>query len=409
MGERIVPVMGKEELGSLGSLRESNRERVVQALQALGVASRAEIARRTGLSRSTVSSIVADLQEVGLVSDHAGDGRVATGGGRPPSLIALDPSAGLAVGIDLGKQHLSVAVADLSHAVVAERRRDLPDDYDVEQAMDGAAELVDVVLSESGAARDRVLGVGMGVPGPIHSAGTVGSAAILPGWGDLQVAERMSERLGFPVRVENDANLGALAEYMWGAGDGCDCMVYLKCSAGIGAGFVLDGRIYKGAGGTAGEIGHTTVDETGDICRCGNRGCLETYAGATAIARLLTRSLGQPIDPDTAVERAVSGDPLARRAFVDAGRHIGVVMADICNLLNPERIVVGGGMGNAAADLLLDPLREAVQLRAIASAADDVEVVPSRLGDRAELLGAVALVLREARPAHAGRGRASNP
>jgi predicted NBD/HSP70 family sugar kinase/biotin operon repressor len=395
--------MGKEELGSLGSLRESNRERVVQALQALGVASRAELARQTGLSRSTVSSIVSDLQLDGLVCDRDGEGRAASSGGRPPSLIALDPSAGLAIGIDLGKRHLAVALADLSHAVVAERRREMPESYDAELGMAAAADLVDEVVADSGFPRDRVLGVGMGLPGPIHSGGTVGSAAILPGWTGVLVAEEMSERLGLPVWVENDANLGALAEHMWGAGDGADCLVYLKCSAGIGAGFVLDGHIYKGAGGTAGEIGHATVDETGDICRCGNRGCLETYAGATAIARLLTRSLGQPVDPDTAVRRAADGDPTARRAFVDAGRHIGVVLADVCNLLNPERIVVGGGMGNAIGDLLLDPMREAVRLRAIASAADDVEVVQSGLGERAELLGAVALVLREARPARVGR------
>jgi predicted NBD/HSP70 family sugar kinase/biotin operon repressor len=401
--------MGKEELGSLGSLRESNRERVVQALQTLGVASRAEIARRTGLSRSTVSSIVADLQETGLVCDHEGDGRLATGGGRPPSLIALDPSAGLAVGIDLGKQHVSVALADLSHAVVAERRRELPEGYDAELGMESAAELVDQMIVETGFARDRVLGVGMGVPGPIHRAGTIGSAAILPGWLGVRLAEQMTQRLNLPVRVGNDANLGALAEHMWGAGVGCSCFVYLKCSAGIGAGFVLDGRLYEGVGGTAGEIGHTTVDETGDICRCGNRGCLETYAGATAIARLLSRSVGELIDESAAVERAAAGDPLARRALVDAGRHIGRVLADVCNLLNPERIVVGGGMGNAAADLLLDPLREAVQLRAIASAAGDVEVVPSRLGDRAELLGAVALVLREASPARMRWRKASDP
>lgn len=396
--------MGKEELGSLGSLRESNRERVVEALQELGVASRAELARHTGLSRSTVSSIVSDLQLDGLVADRDGaGGRSASTGGRPPSLIALDPSAGLAVGIDLGKRHLSVALADLSHTVIAERTREMPEGYDAEQGMAAGSELVEEVVAESGHDRSRVLGVGMGVPGPIHRVGTVGSAAILPGWTGVLVAQRMKARLGLPVWVENDANLGALAEHMWGVGRDARCLVYLKCSAGIGAGFVLDGHIYKGAGGTAGEIGHATVDETGDICRCGNRGCLETYAGASAIARLLTRSLGQPVDPDAAVQRAVDGDPTARRAFVDAGRHIGVVLADVCNLFNPERIVVGGTMGNAVGDLLLDPMREAVDLRAIASAAEDVEVVQSGLGDRAELLGAVALVLREARPARVGR------
>lgn len=391
-----------EETGSLGSLRESNRERVIRALQELGVASRADIARHTGLSRSTVSSLVADLERTGLIRDREGDGRAAPGGGRPPSLIALDPSAGLAVGIDLGKRHLAVAVADLSHEVLAERRREMPDEYGAEEGIELAAELVDDMLDESGAEPERIVGVGMGVPGPIHRSGTVGSAAILPGWVGVRVAERMSERLGQPVRVENDANLGALAEFMWGAGRGAEPLLYLKCATGIGAGIVIGGRLFKGAGGTAGEIGHTTVDETGDICRCGNRGCLETYASAQAIAGLVTRSLGEQVGPDEAVERARDGDPACRRALVDAGRHIGLAVADICNLVNPERIVVGGSMGDTG-DLLLDPLRESVRLRAIPSAAEDVEIVPASLGERAELLGAIALVLRESVPAGIGR------
>ena len=391
----------EEEAVAPPSLRESNRLRVVEALQVLGVTSRADVARRTGLSRSTVSAIVAGLQAEGLVVDRDPDGRSAAGGGRPPALIALDPGAGLAIGIDFGKRHLAVALADLSHELLAEEWGDMTDDYDADTGIDRAAELVERVLSAAGADAGRVLGVGMGLPGPVHRSGVVGSSAILPGWAGTHAAERMGERLSMRVWLGNDANLGALAESTWGAGRGATGLVYLKLATGIGAGIVLGGRLFEGAGGTAGEIGHTSLDETGDICRCGSRGCLETYASGTAIATLLSRSLGEELSPDDVFARAIGGDPGCRRALADAGRHIGAAVADLCNLINPERIVVGGSMA-VAGDVLLDPLREAVGLRAIPSAAEDVEIVPGELGGRAELLGAVALVLHEAGPAWSG-------
>jgi predicted NBD/HSP70 family sugar kinase/biotin operon repressor len=391
----------EEDPGAPPSLRESNRLRVIQTLQILGVTSRADVARRTGLSRSTVSTIVAALQAEGIVVDRDADGRASAGGGRPPAPISLYPAAGLALGVDFGKRHLAVALADLSHELLAEERREMPDDYDATTGMARAAELVELVLDAAGADRERVLGVGMGLPGPVHRSGVVGSSAILPGWAGTHAAERMSDLIGLPVWLRNDANLGALAEATWGAGRGSSAVVYLKLATGIGAGIVVDGRLFGGAGGTAGEIGHTSLDETGDICRCGSRGCLETYASGAAIAGLLSRSLGEPLGPDDVMQRAVDGDPGCRRALADAGRHIGAAVADLCNLINPERIIVGGSMA-VAGDVLLDPLREAVGLRAIPSAAEDVEIVLGELGERAELLGAVALVLHEAGPAWSG-------
>lgn len=388
--------MEKEETGSLGSLRSRNRARVVEALRELGVASRAEIARQTGLSRSTVSSIVADLQDDGLIVDRdpSPDGTASTGG-RPPSLIALGRDAGVAVGIDFGKRHLAVAACDLSHSILAEARSEMPDDYDARQGLDEAALLVDQVLDDAGVERDSVLGVGLGVPGPIHlQTGVVGSSAILPGWVGARVAEEMSERLRLPVHVDNDANLGALAELHWGAGNGCSSLTYIKIATGIGAGLVLDRRLFRGAGGTAGEIGHTTIDETGPICRCGSRGCLETFAGAPAIVELLRPSLGPTVTAETIVEQALDGHPGSRRAIGDAGRHIGSALANLCNLFNPELIVVGGTLA-LAGDVLLEPMRDAVKRRAIPSAAEDVEIVTGRLGDRAEMLGTVALVIYE--------------
>ena len=166
----------EDEPGSAPSLRVSNRLRVVQALQVLGVTSRADVARHTGLSRSTVSTIVAGLQAEGMVVDRDADGRVAAGGGRPPALIALDPGAGFAIGIDFGKRHLAVALADLSHRLLAEEWREMADDYDAEDGIQAAAELVQLVVDASGADAGRLLGVGMGLPGPVHRSGVVGSS-----------------------------------------------------------------------------------------------------------------------------------------------------------------------------------------------------------------------------------------
>jgi predicted NBD/HSP70 family sugar kinase len=384
-----------EGSGSLSSLRELNRGRVIESLRELGVASRADIARSTGLSPATVSTLVSQLVDAGVVVDAPPQVSRRSHGGRPPALITLDPSVGVAIGIDFGKRHLAVAVSDLSHEILAERWRTMHEDYDASTGMDGAVKLVEEAVEHSGAAPDRVLGVGLGLPGPIHrSTGTVGSAAILPGWTDVRIAEVMSERLELPVHVDNDANLGALAELHWGAGQGASTLVYLKMATGIGAGLVIGGRLFHGAGGTAGEIGHTTVDENGPICRCGNRGCLEMVAAGPALAELLRATRAEEMTGERVVELALAGDPGCRRAIADAGSYTGHAVANLCNLFNPERIVVGGSLG-AASDVLLDPLREAVRRRVIPSAVEDVEIVPGVLGDRAELLGAVALVLDE--------------
>jgi predicted NBD/HSP70 family sugar kinase len=377
--------------GSLRSLRELNRGRVIDALRDRGRASRAEIARATGLSRSTVSSIVSDLIESGLLSEHAEETGVAHGeaGGRPPVLLSLNPSAGLAVGIDFGHTHLRVAVSDLSHEVLAESRRELDVDHSAQEGLDAAAELVDQVLSEAKADRQGVLGVGMGVPGPINrETGAVGSSSILPGWVGVDAAAEMSRRLRLPVHVENDANLGALAEYVWGSGKGHTDVIYIKLSSGVGAGLLLGGRLHEGAGGTAGEIGHTPAQQGTAICRCGSRGCLETVASARAIAEQLGASRGEPVSTQGLLELTADGDPAAARLIGEAGREIGVALAWLCNLINPDCVIIGGDL-SAAGDLITEP---------ITSAAEQVAVVPGVLGERAELLGALALVL------HAGDG-----
>jgi predicted NBD/HSP70 family sugar kinase len=386
--------MGSTAGSSLRSLRDTNRRRVIEALGERGVASRADLARATGLSRSTVSTVVADLQRAGLVSERDGDLH-EPGVGRPPILIALDRSAGGVVGIDFGHTHVAVAVADLSHTVLAELWRDMDVDHGASEGIDAAVELVEQALAEAEIPGDRVLGVGMGVPGPIHvPGGTVGSTSILPGWVGVDARAVMSERLGLPVRVENDANLGALGELVFGAGRGMSDFAYVKLASGVGAGFVIDGRLHRGVGGTAGEIGHTQFRETGAVCRCGNRGCLETVAASGPITAAVSAGRGESVTVARVIELADREDALAQRVLADAGREIGVALANLCNLLNPERVIVGGDL-SAAGDVLLAPIVQSLRRHAIPTAASDVDVVAGELGKRAEVMGAVAVVLRE--------------
>jgi predicted NBD/HSP70 family sugar kinase len=381
----------------LASLREGNRKRVIDALRRSGVESRAELARLTGLSRSTVSTIVGDLIEAGLAIER--DAKDAAPreahAGRPPVMVSLDSSAGLVLGIDFGHQHLRVAVSDLSHTVLAEAWRELDVDHAAVHGLKAAAEFVDQVLREAGVDRARVIGVGMGLPAPIdRTTGAVQSSSILPGWVGVDAAAEASRRLGFPVEVENDANLGALAELVWGAAQGRSEVAYIKVSTGIGAGLISGGRLHHGVGGTAGEVGHTLVAEGGAVCRCGNRGCLETLASARAIAELLSTSRREEISTRRLLELSAAGDQAAQRLIGDAGRAIGLAVANLCNVLNPECVIVGGDL-SAAGEVLLEPIRQAVRRNAIPSAVGDVEIASGVLGERAELLGALALVMHD--------------
>jgi predicted NBD/HSP70 family sugar kinase len=379
----------------LASLREGNRKRVIDALRARGIASRAELARITGLSRSTVSTIVTDLLDAGLAGERDGqpDGEVHAG--RPPVMVSLNRSAGVALGIDFGHRHLRVAVSDLSHLVLAETWCELDVDHSAEQGLDRAAQFVDRVLDEAGADRHHVIGVGMGLPAPIDRiSGSVQESSILPGWVAVDAAGEASDRLGLPVEVENDANLGALGEYAWGAAKGRSDFVYIKVSSGIGAGLISGGKLQHGVSGTAGEVGHMVLAEGGPVCRCGNRGCLEALASSRAVADLLAASRREPVSTRQLLELSAAGDAAAQRLIADAGGAIGVAVANLCNILNPQSVIVGGDLA-AAGDVLLDPIRDVVRRIAVPSAVADLELVAGVLGERAEMLGALALVMHE--------------
>jgi predicted NBD/HSP70 family sugar kinase len=319
------------------------------------------------------------------------------------------PTAGYAIGVDIGHQHVRVVLCDVSGLPLWDRAVAKDVDRAPEATLDLIAELIDTALRENDVPRDRVLGIGAGIASPVRKdTGELGAASIMPGWVGRAPGAELTARTGLPTRLTNDANAGALAERRYGAGRAVDNLVYIRLSAGIGAGIVTDGTLLLGATGLAGEIGHLPVAAGGPICRCGNRGCLETVASPVAIARLLGDSWHQPITPADLPRLIAANDRGTLRAIEDAGTAVGTALATLVTLFNPELVVVGGDLAQAGA-LIFDPIRRAIRRYALPTVADQVSVVPGELGERAEVRGAAALVLATAPTALAALTASARP
>lgn len=373
----------------------TNARRVFDVLRRAGPATRAGLAETTGLSRATVSAALAALAAAGLMVESGGPPGSEPAPGRRPSVVRLAPRAGLAVGVDIGRRHVRVAVADLGHEVLSDAAAPLRPGVEAKVVLDLAAELVGSALKGSGLPQSAVVGVGMGLPAPVDQrSGQISAPTILPEWAGIAAGEELARRLGLPVVVDNDANLGALAEHMWGAGRGYQTVAYIKAATGIGGGLIVAGRLFRGIAGTAGEIGHMMLDERGDMCKCGNRGCLELEAGGNALVAALRRSNREVSGLPELIRLVRSGDTACQRIVADAGTSLGIAVGGLVNLVNPQRIIVGGQLGRAG-EVLLEPMRLALRRSAVRPAVDAVEVVSCGLDDRSEVLGAVAVVLRE--------------
>lgn len=380
---------------STGSSRHANRQRVLDAVFHGGELSQSEIAAATGLANSTVSNIVRELVETAAIVVGPG-----IRNNRPVHFVRLTDRPGLVVGVDVGHHHVTVAVADRSRSILMRRRAELPSSHGWRPALHLVENLVGDALGEIGRDRGQIVAYGVGLPAPIDSvSGRVGSLSILPGWVGVNATEAVAERFGVPSAVDNDANLGAMAEMRLGAGVGASSFAYLKLSDGLGAGLVVDGSLFRGRTGTAGEIGHTTVNEFGAVCRCGNRGCLETLSSTSTILSLLERVHGGDLDIAEVVARAERGDTACRRVIADSAHHIGVGVANLCNVFNPERIIIGGELAQAG-DLLIAPMRHTLNRYGIASAVESVQIVAAALGSDSHLLGAVDLAAELAEISH---------
>ncbi len=378
----------------LESPRRLSRLRVIDTLRTGGRMSRADVARATGLSRPAVSNLVNELRGLGLVLEAA-EPVAARGrqGGRPPILLWLDASAGVAVGIDFDHSHVRVGVSDMALRIRAERTHPLDAGGDAEAGLDLAATLVERVLADADVDRRRVVGVGMALPGTIEQPdGVVGPSSILPQWTGVAAAAEMRRRLDLPVVADNDANLGAVAEAAFGAARRAQDVLYVKLTSGVGAGVIVRGGLYRGAAGRAGEIGHVRVRPDGPVCRCGRRGCLETVASTDALRRALRDDHDRDLTVAALIEAARAGDQDCRRVIAEGGGALGGVIATLLNVLNPEAVVIGGDLA-AVGDILVGSVERAIASDALPESAAGARVVPGVLGDRTQLLGALALVV----------------
>lgn len=372
--------------GSQSSLRAANEQRIITALRTAGPLTQAELARRTALAPSTVSGIVSILAERGIV--RAGD----EPGGRKGRLIHLDLEDRYVIGVELGNGHLSLALATLSARVVEFVRQPLALGADVSTTVDLVSALLDEMLSSVGAGHDDLVAGGVAVPAPLDVHGILSSSPLIfPAWAGIDIAATFTERFGVPFTVDNDANLGALADFLWGAGQGSRSMVFVGMNYGFGAGIILDGILFHGATGVSGEIGHTTVDENGDFCQCGNRGCLNTVASINRALDLLAPIHPEIDSTEKLLDAAAEGLPPAVRVLTDMGRASGVAIANVVNLLNPEVIVVGGDLARAGA-MFIDPMITMAKRLSMPAAAG-VRLLTTPLGERIFALGGVALAL----------------
>ncbi len=390
------------------SMRQFNQLLVLNSIRLHGPLARVAIAERTGLSRTTVSSIVDALLEEGLVRE--GDTlHAARAGGRRATLVHFEANAGYILGLDIGRSHLTILATDLAAETPIRSSGPFQATLGPEICLPQITERIRSFVIEYDIPWDRIVGIGIGIPGPLDSERqTLISPPRMPGWDGVEIGQFLRQELDVAqIYIENDANLGALGECRFGAGRGVSNLAYIKIGTGIGGGLVMNGTIYRGSFGSAGELGHVTIDENGPLCDCGSRGCLETIAGAAAIvadaraARSLVlagdhaeRMQSREAIHDIAdvIQAAQEGDIACRVAIERAGEHIGAAIASLINLVNPSLILFDGGVTRAG-ELLLEPLRRTVGARSLRMAWARTSISTGELGNNAIALGAVSMVI----------------
>jgi len=358
--------------------------------------SRAEIARRTEMSRSTVSNITDELFKTGLLRE-AGEGR--SRGGKPPRLIAFNDDVYGIVGVDMGARHLGVLLTNLRGQIAHRRQVDHNVRDDPEGTISKLIDLIDEAATQLPSGMRKAIAIGVAVPTPLNpSEPDAFSSRVLPKWHGARLIQTLEEAFGTPVFTDNDANLGALAERWWGAGSDGGDLAFIKLGTGIGCGFIIDGNIYRGARFLAGEIGHLAIDPNGPLCDCGRAGCLVGFVGTPALLARNRELEGDETLQHTSaalVAAAERGDKVAARVIAEAADHLAIAVGNLVNLINPATVVFGGGLAGAG-DRLLVPVSTALLSRYQWASDAKTRLVVSELGDSGVALGAATAVLAHA-------------
>ncbi len=394
-----------QRIGQPELLKEINRSRAFEILKRTRILSRPDLAQETGLSRATISLLMEDLLRAG-VAQHVGLGDST--GGRPPALLEFNPDAAYALGARMVDHRWGIVVTNLDAKVL--HRLDVPiPDPAPETAVATLAEGVKAIMAKVDPAQ-ILPAIGLGTPGLVDMVSGVIKTAVDVGWFEVPIRAMVEEKLGLRTFVANRSKVGALAEYWYGAGRGLQEIIYISIGTGIAAGIVHAGELYVGANSSAGELGHVTIVPDGPLCRCGNRGCLQQLVSEPAIAdrararmreesNTLLHSLAghypERVTAEMVFQAAAQQDGLAGTIVAETAVYLGIAIANLVNLFNPELIILGGPMGQIS-QVLLDPLLEEVRRRAMAYPLSATKIVNSTLGFDAGAIGAAVLVLQHA-------------
>jgi predicted NBD/HSP70 family sugar kinase len=373
-----------------------NRSTVLNMIKTRGPISRSEVARLTRLSPATVSGVTAELMEGGLIFEKAaGDSR----GGRRPILLALNPTAGYVVGLKLAEHQVVGALTDLEATIIVTHAVSLGDPT-LDTAIEAVVDAVTTLIVQAEIQKDKLLGVGVGLAGIVEEKRGLLRHSPIFGWRDVPFADLLGARLGVPVRIDNDVNTFTITEQLFGAGQGLQDFLVVTVGRGVGLGMVVNGQLYRGSKGGAGEFGHTVIDPEGHTCGCGNRGCLETYVSDPGMLSLAAEAtargeLGAGVrDIEALMAYADAGNLAAQAIFVQGGEILGRALANLVNVLSPELVIVSGE-GVRAGKLLFDPMQEALSRHVISSLAEDTSIRIETWEDGAWARGAAGLVLNE--------------
>jgi predicted NBD/HSP70 family sugar kinase len=388
--------MTKHPLGNRDLIRAINRSAILNTIRTHGPISRAETARFTNLSAATVSGITAELIHDGLIFEkETGDSR----GGRRPILLALNPTGGYVVGLKLLEEMVVGVLTDLEATVLTKYSLSLKD-HALDQAIDTMGLVVETLVHEGGLEKKQLLGVGLGLAGIIDGQhGRLRHSPIL-GWRDVPVGSLLRDRVQTPVYVGNDVDTLTLTEKWFGKGQGLDDFLTVTIGRGVGLGIVVNGQLYSGFQGGAGEFGHIVVDPDGPQCACGNRGCLETFVSDPALLRSARDAVSRGELPEEAqsldklVQLAQEGNPAAQAIFARAGQVLGRGIATLVNVFSPQQIIVSGE-GVRAGDLIISPMCDTIARQVMPGLANDTQIEVDVWNDDAWARGAASLVLQE--------------
>ncbi|GGK45430.1 sugar kinase [Planomonospora parontospora subsp. parontospora] len=381
--------MVRPERRTVRDLRKGNRAVLLRTLYFAGPTSRHELTRLTGLSAASVSNVTGDLIADGVVVEA---GLVESDGGRPRVLLRVDPEFGYAIGVDVGETHVRVELFDLDMNERAKADHPLhPSRHDVGLVAEHILSGIETVLAGSGVDPGRVLGVGIGVPGIVESGPEALIHAQTFGWDAVPLGTLLRAGTRLPLYVDNGAKTMGQAELWFGAGRGTRHTIVALIGSGAGASIITDGITYRGANSSAGEWGHTKIEFRGRACRCGGRGCLEAYIGAESILSRAGMPAGTVDEQAALAELVASGHPVVD----EAADYLGAGLANLINLFNPERIVIGGWAGLLLGQHRMTRIRQAAAENSLTQPYETASIVLGRLGPDAVALGAATLVMEE--------------